>query len=83
MKANFTQGPWKATAIGTVVTSSGSSVLNYVVPNRADQTLIAAAPDLLEALEDAIGFIEDTTMSDDELELKHKIIAALAKAKGE
>jgi len=50
-------------------------------PNLADSRLIAAAPDLLAALKDALGFLEDwEDLSNNSV--AHKIRAAIAKATG-
>lgn len=63
-----------------------ASTLSFDTPTReANARLIAAAPDLLEALEEILGhnyiaFVEEGPISDDEWK---RAKAAIAKAKGE
>ena len=96
----FTPGPWKSS--GIIITSRNGSKLvsiacdkpNGAFPselNRANATLIATAPELLEACEQALFFIDegrDMFESYIEAEYMEKKVAtrlrsAIAKARGE
>lgn len=89
-KALHTPGPWTTyghPADGITIRARGCAVADVIPQRGADEAnarLIAAAPDLLEALEDAARWID--TLPDD-LRLgsimPDKLRAALAKATGE
>lgn len=59
METKFTKGPWHfdGGADWSVHAASGA-VIAEVYDSRADATLIAAAPDLYEAMEEAVGAID-------------------------
>lgn len=87
--ATHTPGPWvlslnSVKALGWMIGSPsadngpGTHIGN--VYNVADARLIAAAPDLLAALESAEDVLAETDMH---LSTLHKVRAAIAKAKGE
>ena len=87
--SKHTKGPWKAVrtvapkgwVIGRedglydiAIVRDGSALED----NQANARLIAAAPDLLEALEDVRHNVDS-----DEPEMWHRVNAAIAKARGE
>lgn len=88
MPGEHTPAPWRD-LIGTwhVVAGDGGSVcmvnraLRPALEAEANTQLIAAAPDLLEALIDALDLIE--TITPIEGDTVRKVRAAIAKAKGE
>ena len=84
-----TEGPWRfrrneiGKRIGTIGKADGSEVITTVEYwiKDANANLIAAAPDLLEALNYALAsHTEDVMMPDDWMDFAR---AAIAKAKGE
>lgn len=86
--AKHTPGPWGA--IGTEVKTPGptSRIICWTgqpeiarVEARANARLIAAAPDMLNALLDVLDFWDDPDMSMSEL--KERVRDAVAKAQGE
>jgi hypothetical protein len=91
MEKKHTPGPWKH-AGGTggwdcvKPKSGGLAICNLVENNPANATLIAAAPDLLEACKTANNSLNNYFCIDDTYEaatLEHKQIrAAIAKATG-
>ena len=101
MSTKHTPGPWKMgfnftneQAIigkdGVVVADAswtGGSGCELSIDNPADAKLIAAAPDLLDALQDLFGAdMEHVLMGDgkdDQIEAIAKARAAIAKATGE
>jgi len=55
----FTKGPWNYHAHPeTIISGDGVTVVYELNTNEADGRLIAASPDLYEALKDAIDLIE-------------------------
>ena len=96
-KPRHTPGPWEATTTpagkGKVVDRIGASICNTTAGAYKTQTanarLIAAAPDLLEALEELhdrvageCGCSLYRDESDADFNLDQRIRAAIAKAKG-
>lgn len=86
MKTAYTKGPWEANGVGDVITSEGDV---FMAPGdthqeiEANAHLIAAAPELLEALE-TIYFSLDAGMTRRAVErLSNVARNAIAKAKGE
>lgn len=83
-----TPGPWSVEKDGSAEHRNEANVINgadgtmivYGQVNDADARLIAAAPELLEALQAFPGFTDDATAGDAWLE---KMRAAITKATGE
>lgn len=65
MTTTYTPGPWHVDDNGTILSEDGSEVFashgggdwHYIAALPADRRLIAAAPDLLAALEAAHGYL--------------------------
>jgi hypothetical protein len=81
MKTKHTQGEWETQ--GTAVFSNNKLVANcvsdgihFTEEDKANAKLIAAAPELLEALIEAVGHIDSTFYP----ELKQKINNAINRA---
>ena len=90
---NFTKGPWRVeqggisskdgyadvlyVESGTIYSEYTSDPPSLVIPNEANAALIAAAPDMLEALEAVVASspIEDSVLP--------IVFAAIFKARGE
>ena len=72
--SKHTPGPWQV--VGSNV--YGNNLRALLPMNAADARLIAAAPDLLEALEDLLGW---QTLAPDDVVTAAR--AAIAKARGE
>lgn len=90
MKTKHTPGPWQMNPNNhQEILADGRTPANTVVAivpaGQPDAHLIAAAPEMLEALEQASHYIdacfELRNPNDDERELLKKITAALAKAR--
>lgn len=95
--ANFTPGPWKweidgkgtawaaySLSPGVLLTDFGSGTPWGDEIDRANADLIAAAPDLYEALSDCLWMIEAKEGTSDENDKKVDAArAALAKARGD
>ena len=96
--AQFTKGPWelfltgdeRGIYIGLDLFGSSSKVVTTVdcddLPEAAAQAnahLIAAAPELYEALDGLIGELKDYHVSSSVLDAIETSISALAKARGE
>lgn len=95
--SEYTEGPWIAAAkpssiVGWPICSESGRVICNVASGGADANLIAAAPDLLEALEAAMDFINkhpaDPDISDEQTQAWIRLreidpSAAIAKARGE
>ena len=89
----FTKGPWvvyRDLPTDVVVSTSGECSLATLDcgcgsrgTQRANAHLIAAAPDLYEALDRLIGEIKDYHVSSSVLDAIEASISALAKARGE
>jgi hypothetical protein len=70
---NHTAAPWQAKPIGTIngepadwqITDGSGVIATIESHNQADARLIAAAPELLAALDMLIGAVEQHCMSDD------------------
>jgi hypothetical protein len=88
METKYTPGPWKnSTQIGAPKHCSGAVIADngYLVAGQlrhGDALLIAAAPELLEALESAIYALTDGDQYN-KADTLIKINAAIKKAKGE
>lgn len=84
--SGFTPGPWHVDIEETWPSDAPCFITAYsggplcIVDNREDARLIAAAPDLLKALEIVEPIIDDITES---VEPGRMIRAAIAKARGE
>ncbi len=76
-----TPGPWKFENGSLFLKPNVSVSLPWMLPD--DARLIAAAPALLEALEDALEAIEDFIPPDGDTDIQKKIRAAIALAKGD
>lgn len=99
-RAQHTPGPWEAIqseySYGFAIQHSGSSIAavwpenlrGQTLPSQANARLIAAAPDLLEALEAEMADLEeDIRWSEDSdlarlVERRNRALAAIVKAKG-
>ena len=86
--SDFTPGPWRIGAIESGMVAidgaNGEEVTGFVSPE--DGRLIAAAPDLLAALQDvdALWMHHSIAHGDGKISPLHeKVIAAIAKATGE
>jgi hypothetical protein len=83
---SHTPGPWEFDPIDRVVVK-GSAEIAYMgwSANKADARLIAAAPELLETLEELYRLIDDAHDGDRvfTFELAQKAKAAIAKARGQ
>jgi hypothetical protein len=81
-----TPGPWRydyeLDYCGEIIASNGTSICSFTdEPSTNDARLIAAAPELLEALQGMLDLLEDTS----ELSRKLAVMdarAAIAKATG-
>lgn len=96
MEIKHTPGPWKWVELefcgkyhelqdqfGVVICDDGSASGEYspeIDVNGANARLIASAPELLEALEEVVQWLE---LGDHEGQMHSKARAAIAKAKGE
>lgn len=86
-KKQHTPGPWTATQYGyekfSVNGEKGVEICGAW--NKANASLIAAAPELLEALEMALADADRIVCSPDEMELDwlNEARTAIAKARGE
>ena len=74
---NHTPGPWQV--VGSNV--YGNNLRALLPMNAADARLIAAAPEMLEALELADAMLSGANMNASVVE--RKVRAAIAKARGE
>ena len=95
MSAGHTPGPWRYDYedgyCGEIIAADGTNVAVFVdEPCKADSHLIASAPELLEALQDALAALaenvgmQDTYIDFDQVRAaKEKASAAIAKATGE
>ena len=99
MKAKYTQGPWRVVNyqdkndVPRVVSDKGgiavlciNRYLGEAGPSKQEQinaALIAAAPELLEALMDALKDLEALSQWDNASTYARKARAAIAKATGE
>jgi hypothetical protein len=97
MQAKHTEGPWTTDLVissqaGRVAIEPDIAIV-YVQPSRYDGSeskrrlanarLIAAAPDLLAALENIIGLVDKMdAWNDTRDEIQHAARAAIAKARG-
>lgn len=81
MKEKFTQGEWVA-SYGTLVTIGG---ISYEMENGFDSNLVAAAPEMYEALKGVIYHFESGNGDHFELndEMLPNLRLILAKARGE
>ncbi|EOI3502489.1 hypothetical protein ACMSZU_001080 [Cronobacter dublinensis] len=98
MKGNFTPGPWEWWTSNSFLRLSsqatgkdGGVIDSYAMSDGhtslsvsyADMALIAAAPDLLEALQDFVDLFPDVIDGDAIMPALDKAYAAIAKAIGE
>ncbi len=98
MSAGFTQGPWSAEGITQVATNnghyaiqseSGVEVVRTSPMRLVDARLIAAAPDLLHALDYLLEQTVDMDrnygieLTEGEADARHVALEAIAKAHGE
>lgn len=91
MTGKHTPGPWKQSCESIdpdwhiVTTSGGAVIANVFAPQNANARLIAAAPDLLEALLDAVDAWETHCESGDHMQgdWVYDARAAIAKARGQ
>lgn len=83
--SKHTPGPWSKKAIATILRYASKNDGLWTeecredefIPDSADASMIVAAPDLLEALEEALDNLDDPNF------WAAKARAAIAKAKGE
>lgn len=82
---SHTPGPWEFDPIDRVVVKGGAEIAYMARPaNGADVRLIAAAPELLEALEFALAALEDVFGKDKiDVGAINVARAAIAKARGQ
>jgi hypothetical protein len=84
--AKFTQGPWKYDPAAEAVTSGDLIVIVYEMnTNEADGHLIAAAPDMYEALKEIGRILESDNCEtiDPTISAAEELVSkALAKAEG-
>lgn len=82
-----TPGPWRPVAIEnkriSVISERNGLVCNLIYCKQENARLIAAAPELLEALELVKGGTKFDVDNDFTREITRRIDAAIAKAKGE
>lgn len=92
MKKEFTPGPWELHETGAIVGPKIDDKPVWLRPviarfetgvKQADAHLIAAAPDLLEALELVKAWDIENLALDIPQEIREKMQAALSKARGE
>lgn len=86
--AKFTKGPWvvaKGEHYACVKSGGGvicdARIVNSVLPSTADLNLIAAAPDLYEALSDVVDFI--SALGYENSDQYQAAVYTLAKVRGE
>ncbi len=85
-KPQYTPGPWKQSCESIdpdwhiVTTSGGAIIANVFAPQNANARLIAAAPDLLEALEGAMKLLDAGALYEPQA---YAARAAIAKARGQ
>lgn len=92
-----TPGPWIIDEDELSIISSGNQDLKFIVDvpadydktnvvgikqRKANAQLIAAAPEMLEALESVVSHFKETGMSIEERELNNNICDLIKKAKG-
>ena len=92
MNTKHTQGPWRMLGGNIYTTGTGGRDWTIPVPlNDANRALVEAAPDMLEALLDALPYVEDVLDNPEQLACfkagvvqRHAkaIRAAIAKATG-
>jgi hypothetical protein len=86
MKAEYTPGPWTVICgVDGAVIHNGvtiSSVCDGATAWKANSRLMAAAPELLEALEMALGAVEYFDEHEGAPMLLDAVRAAIAKARG-
>lgn len=83
---NHTPGPWttepgRVRIEGKIRSADGRCVAQMV--RAEDQSLIAAAPDLLAALKGAMHVLEHTQVTPSAVERYERAVAAIAKATGQ
>ena len=95
--SKHTPGPWKRIAnsiksrkancvivrLPALTDCVGDETADQIKEWDANARLIAAAPDLLEALEEAVYMLGIQEINEDSKPYERRIMAALAKAKGE
>lgn len=79
----FTPGPWRAERGSTTSVISDATGRPVWLLQNDNASLIAAAPDLYEALRECDDFLVGLNDEDTNMTLVMKIRAALAKARGE
>ena len=77
-----TPGPWEIDEMWALIKHGNKEICAIHTGNKYDQTLLASAPDLLEACEDLVSRAYKLKGSDTSIELR-QMIKAIAKAKGE
>lgn len=90
--SGFTKGPWEveASGYGSIITKDGKSMAGTFpeglggpsFPHEANARLIAAAPELYEALKQAVTSMQDSGYSNSHIAIR-AARAALSKAAGE
>jgi hypothetical protein len=88
MTTQHTPGPWKTNGDPYVSTADGKRSIAFcdtrqAHEDRANARLIAAAPDLLEALKDIVGFWDSIVPTDAVNQMHINARAAIAKATGQ
>jgi hypothetical protein len=82
MNTKHTPGPWKYVHDAWIIADVGSVVLTSQGMEKADARLIAAAPELLEALQALLAWAETKPTRPDEDRLQAAAALAIAKATG-
>ena len=81
--SKHTEGPWQYRPItGDICDRAGTLVMSLKNETAYDGVLVAAAPDLLEALEGILDDLDNVHRLMGSFDLSHAY-AAIAKAKGE
>lgn len=85
--SKHTPGPWSIADDGTIEANRAGLVGHLANASESDSRLIASAPDLLEGLQQVMGWIDswspDFTRDPEWPEYNHHIRAAIRKATGE
>ena len=78
-QTKFTPGPWHATKRAFIM--AGNKYIGQVNSNVYDAVLIAAAPEMYEALDKTAKYMDGCLLKQT-VELREKLLAALKKARG-
>jgi hypothetical protein len=88
--SNYTPGTWTfhgsddARIGDEIISSNGAPVLSGSIYNRADANLIAAAPEMLDVLHEALAMLNDPDADTaDAWRVQSRIESVIAKATGQ